>query len=237
MILQIFNQLSQALASNPAIALLASFVWGMLSVLLSPCHLASIPLIVGYLDNQKDLSTKNAFRLSAFFTLGILAMMAIIGLITGLLGKMLGDLGNWTEPVMGLIFMIMAVFIADIIQMPAFLRGGAGKSSRKGIWGALSLIFAGHQPWGPVPFAFMAPILGIVFTSAGSQFLFALTLVLALHHWPLPGDHPGRDLRGFCAVISEMEQQFPRHQDCENCLRSAGFYSGIVSDPQEIYLN
>lgn len=179
MIMQIFNQLSQALASNPAIALLASFIWGMLSVLLSPCHLASIPMIVGYLDGQKDLSTKKAFRLSAFFTLGILAMMAIIGLITGLLGKILGDVGSWTEPVMGIVFMIMAFFIADILKMPSFLSGGAGKASRKGIWGALSLGFLLGIALGPCSFAFMAPILGIVFTSAGSQFIFALTLVLA----------------------------------------------------------
>lgn len=179
MIMEIFNQLSQALASNPAIALLASFVWGMLSVLLSPCHLASIPMIVGYLDGQKDLSTRKAFRLSAFFTLGILAMMAIIGLITGLLGKILGDVGSWTEPVMGVVFMIMAFFIADILKMPSFLSGGAGKASRKGIWGALSLGFLLGIALGPCSFAFMAPILGIVFTSAGSQFIFALALVLA----------------------------------------------------------
>lgn len=179
MIMQIFTQLSKALTSNPAIALLASFIWGMLSVLLSPCHLASIPMIVGYLDGQKDLSAKKAFKLSAFFTLGILAMMTIIGLITGLLGKMLGDVGSWTEPVMGVIFMIMAFFIADIFKMPSFLSGGAGKASRKGIWGAISLGFLLGIALGPCSFAFMAPILGIVFTSAGSQFIFALTLVLA----------------------------------------------------------
>jgi len=179
MIMQIFNQLSQALSSNPAIALLASFIWGMLSVLLSPCHLASIPMIVGYLDGQKDLTTKKAFKLSAFFTLGILAMMAIIGLITGLLGKVLGDVGSWTEPVMGVIFMIMAFYIADILKMPSFLSGGAGKTPRKGIWGAISLGFLLGIALGPCSFAFMAPILGIVFTSAGSQFVFALSLVLA----------------------------------------------------------
>ncbi|MCB5285815.1 MAG: cytochrome C biogenesis protein [Candidatus Cloacimonetes bacterium] len=179
MMLQVFNQLSQALASNPVIALLAAFVWGILSVLLSPCHLASIPMIIGYLDGQPDLSTKNAFRLSAFFTLGILAMMALIGLITGLLGKMLGDVGNWTEPLMGVVFMIMAFFIADVFTMPSFLRGGAGKGSPQGIRGALSLGFLLGIALGPCSFAFMAPILGIVFTSAGSRFIFALTLVLA----------------------------------------------------------
>ncbi len=176
--MQIFNQLSQALASNPAIALLASFVWGMLSVLLSPCHLASIPLMVGYLDGQKELTTKKAFKLSAFFTLGILAMMALIGLITGLLGRMLGDLGSWTDPVMGVVFMILAFFIAGIFTLPSFLRGKV-KSSPKGIWGAISLGFLLGIALGPCSFAFMAPILGIVFTSAGSRFVFALALVLA----------------------------------------------------------
>jgi cytochrome c-type biogenesis protein len=179
MILQIFNQLSQALASNPGIALLAAFIWGILSVLLSPCHLASIPLIIGYLDGQKELNTRKALKLSTFFTLGILAMMALIGLITGLLGRMLGDVGNWSEPVMGVIFIFMAFFIADIIKMPSFLSGGVGNSGRKGIWGALSLGFLLGIALGPCSFAFMAPILGIVFTSAGSQFVFALTLVLA----------------------------------------------------------
>ncbi len=179
MIMQIFNQLSQALASNPAIALLASFVWGMLSVLLSPCHLASIPMIVGYLDGQKDLTTKKALKLSAFFTLGILAMMAIIGLITGLLGKMLGDVGNWTEPVMGVIFLIMAFFIADILKMPSFLSGKVGDKRGKGVWGALSLGFLIGIALGPCSFAFMAPILGIVFAAAGAQLAFALSLVLA----------------------------------------------------------
>jgi cytochrome c-type biogenesis protein len=177
--IQVFTLLSQALSSNPAIALPASFVWGLLSVLLSPCHLASIPLIIGYLDGQKDLNTRKALKLSSFFTLGILAMMAVIGLITGLLGKMLGDLGSWTEPVMGVIFLIMAFFIADVLKMPSFLSGTAAKTTRKGVWGALSLGFLLGIALGPCSFAFMAPILGIVLTSAGSEFLFALALVLA----------------------------------------------------------
>ncbi len=117
--------------------------------------------------------------LGAFGPWGLMVGLAIIGLITGLLGKMLGDVGNWTEPVMGVIFMVMAFFIADIFKMPSFLSGGVGNTARKGIWGALSLGFLLGIALGPCSFAFMAPILGIVFTSAGSQFAFALTLVLA----------------------------------------------------------
>jgi cytochrome c-type biogenesis protein len=175
----IFEKLTMALYSSPALALSAAFFWGILSILLSPCHLASIPLIVGFLDGQKDMNTKKAFRLSVFFTLGILLMMAIIGLITGLLGRLMGDIGSWVEPAVGVVFILMAFFIADIIKMPTFLNHKMSQKSGKGVWAALTLGFLLGIALGPCSFAFMAPILGIVFTSAGTQFLFALALVAA----------------------------------------------------------
>ncbi len=179
MIAHWFERLSAALYASPEVALLAAFAWGILSVLLSPCHLASIPLVVGYLSGQKDLTTGKAFKLSAFFTLGILVTMALIGLVTSLLGKMLGDIGGWVEPVMGAVFIVLAFFIADILKLPSLLGGKVGDQRGKGVWGALSLGFLLGIALGPCSFAFMAPILGIVFTSAGSQLALALSLVLA----------------------------------------------------------
>lgn len=174
-----FERLSAALYSSPEVALLAAFAWGILSVLLSPCHLASIPLVVGYLGGQKDLTSGKAFKLSVFFTLGILIMMALLGLVTSLLGKMLGDIGGWVEPVMGVVFVVMAFFIADILKLPSFLGGKVGDKRGKGVWGALSLGFLLGIALGPCSFAFMAPILGLVFAAAGAQLAFALSLVLA----------------------------------------------------------
>lgn len=179
MIMDIFAKLTAALYANPAVALSAAFLWGILSILLSPCHLASIPLIVGFLDGQKEMNTKKAFKLSAFFTLGILLMMALIGLITGLLGRLMGDIGSWVEPVVGVVFIIMAFFIADIIKMPTFLNHNINKKRGNGVWAALTLGFLLGIALGPCSFAFMAPILGIVFTSAGTEFIFALALLLA----------------------------------------------------------
>ncbi|HNT52347.1 MAG TPA: cytochrome c biogenesis protein CcdA, partial [Candidatus Syntrophosphaera sp.] len=136
-----FERLSTSLYASPEIALLAAFAWGILSVLLSPCHLASIPLVIGYLGGQKNVNAGKAFKLSAFFTLGILLMMALIGLITSLMGKMLGDLGGWVEPVMGVIFIVMAFVIADILKMPSFVTGGISGKQGKGVRGALTLGF------------------------------------------------------------------------------------------------
>jgi len=52
MIVTIFEWLSNSMQSNLMIALTASLLWGMLSILLSPCHLASIPLIIAFIGEQ-----------------------------------------------------------------------------------------------------------------------------------------------------------------------------------------
>lgn len=38
---QLFITLTHAVEGTPAIAIAATFVWGVLSILLSPCHLAA----------------------------------------------------------------------------------------------------------------------------------------------------------------------------------------------------
>jgi len=175
MIIELMSCLSKALSANPAIALGAAFIWGVLSILLSPCHLASIPLIVGFLNGQAVLNQRRAFGLSTMFTLGILLMMALIGLVTSMLGRLMGDVGAWVEPVMGVVFMIVALFISDIVRMPSFVSGVS--AGGKGVWAALSLGFIMGIALGPCSFAFMAPILGILFSSAWSRMFYALALL------------------------------------------------------------
>lgn len=175
MILELFNHLSRSLSANPAIALIAAFVWGVLSILLSPCHLGSIPLIIGFLNGQGGLTTSKALRLSTLFTLGILMMMALIGLVTSLLGHLMGDIGTWVEPVMGVVFILVALFISDLVKMPSFVSGV--KTRGRGGWAAMSLGFLLGIALGPCSFAFMAPILGIVFGAEGSRLVFALALL------------------------------------------------------------
>ena len=82
MILTIFEWLSNSMQSSLMIALTASLLWGMLSILLSPCHLASIPLIVAFIGEQGKTSTKRAFWLATSFSLGILTTIAVIGIVT-----------------------------------------------------------------------------------------------------------------------------------------------------------
>jgi len=114
----LFTALTRALESTPAIAIGAAFVWGVLSIILSLCHLASIPLIVGFIDEQGRISTKRAFLISTLFAVGILVTIAAIGVITAAAGRMMGDVGQYGNYVVAIVFFIVGLHLLDVIPMP-----------------------------------------------------------------------------------------------------------------------
>lgn len=178
MIEQIFSSLSQAVSGAPAIALLAAAGWGILSILLSPCHLASIPLIVGFIDEQGQVGTRRAFFISNLFAFGILLSIALIGLLTALAGRMLGDLGSWGNWLVAVIFLVFGLHLWGLIPL---LWSGPGQIGlqRKGLLAALLLGLVFGVALGPCTFAFMGPVIGVAFTEAAQNMLYAAALLLA----------------------------------------------------------
>ncbi len=180
MLLELFTWLSGALSNSTGTALTAAFIWGILSILLSPCHLASIPLIVGFIDEQGRISTNRAFLLALLFSAGILITIGLIGLVTGLAGRMLGDIGKWGSYFVAVIFFVVGLHLIGLIPLP-FLERGADASgfARKGLLAALILGLIFGVALGPCTFAYMAPMLGVVFSVASSRLFFAVGLILA----------------------------------------------------------
>jgi len=166
---ELFTQMTHAIEGSAVIALSAAFIWGALSVLLSPCHLASIPLIVGLIDERK----KTAVIRSALFSIGILASIAIIGLITAAAGRILGDLGNIGSWIAAAIFFFMGLQLLGFISIP-----WKKPEQKTGVHAALltGLIFG--IALGPCTFAFMAPILAMTFKLSAEAPLFAWSLIL-----------------------------------------------------------
>ena len=101
---ELFSALSHAVEGAPLVALAAAAVWGVLSVVLSPCHLSSIPLIVGFISGQGRVTTGRAFGIASLFAVGILVTIAAIGAITAAAGRMMGDVGRWGNYFVALIF-------------------------------------------------------------------------------------------------------------------------------------
>lgn len=175
---ELFTTLTRAIEGTASIALLASFAWGILSVLLSPCHLASIPLIVGFIDKQGQISTRRAFLISSLFALGILITIGLIGVITGAAGRMLGDVGQYGNYFVAAIFFIVGLHLLDIIPMPFSGPGQVGMK-RKGPLAALVLGLVFGIALGPCTFAYMAPMLGVTFKLASTNLTFGVLLLLA----------------------------------------------------------
>lgn len=173
----VFVALTKAVEGSAAMALGAAFVWGILSILLSPCHLASIPLIVGFISGQGPLTNRQAFAMSSLFALGILITIGLIGIITAQMGRMYGDLGGYANYVVAAIFFVVGLHLVGVIPMPFSGPGRVGVK-RRGLLAALFLGLVFGIALGPCTFGFMAPVLAVSFKAAATNLTYGLALLL-----------------------------------------------------------
>jgi cytochrome c-type biogenesis protein len=174
---RLFISLTDAMAGSPHVALAAAFAWGILSIVLSPCHLASIPLIVGFLQGGNAVTPRRAAGLSTLFALGILLSIALIGAVTAAAGRMMGDIGPWGNYAVAVVFFVFGLHLLGVLPIPENWRA-APNQPRKGAWGAFlfGLIFG--VALGPCTFGFMAPVLGVTFSMAKSAPVFAVGVLV-----------------------------------------------------------
>lgn len=175
---QLFTTLSHAVEGSAAIALGASFVWGILSIVLSPCHLASIPLIVGFISGQGRVSTAHASGIATLFAVGILVTIAVIGAVTAAAGRMMGDIGRWGNYFVAVIFFVVGLYLLGVIPMP-WSGPGQINMKRKGLLAAFVLGLVFGIALGPCTFAYMAPMLAVTFNLAKTAPLYGASLLLA----------------------------------------------------------
>ena len=178
MLEQLFTTLTRAIEGGPAVALAAAFAWGILSILLSPCHLASIPLIVGFIDEQGQISTKRAFQIALLFALGILVTIGLIGALTAAAGRMLGDVGAYGNYFVAVIFFLVGLHLLGVIPMP-FTGPGQVKMKKRGRLAAFILGLLFGVALGPCTFAYMAPMLAVTFRMAAAHMAYGVLLLLA----------------------------------------------------------
>ena len=178
MIEQLFSVLTYAVEGTPWVALGASFLWGILSIVLSPCHLASIPLIVGFIDDQGRMSTRRAFLISVVFAVGILITIGAVGAITASLGYMMGDVGRVGTYVVAGIFFLVGLYLLGVVPMP-WAGPGMVRMKRRGVLAAFVLGLVFGIALGPCTFAYMAPMLGVTFRLAATRLMYGILLLLA----------------------------------------------------------
>ncbi|UCD86536.1 MAG: cytochrome C biosynthesis protein [Desulfobacterales bacterium] len=177
-----FLTINEWIAGGPAIAALGCFLWGMVSVIFSPCHLASIPLIVAYVGGQQRvLKPREAGYYAAAFTFGLFITIALVGIICALLGRMLGDVGNYWQILVGilLVWVALGMFGVEKCSIPG---SQLHRLNVRGISGALVLGVAYGVLSGSCTFGFIAPILAIITIQQKVAFGVLLILLFAMGH-------------------------------------------------------
>ena len=174
------DNIEQLVAAYPLLAFYAVFLAGVLSSA-SPCVLATIPLVVGFVGGYSDGNRWKAFRYSLAFILGLSLTFTALGAAAGLLGTMFGTLGGPWYLLAGIIALIMGGQLMGLyeIHLPVNLNY---KPKQGGLIGAflLGLFF------GVVSSPCATPVLVVLLTVVASkgQVLYgvALLFVYAVGH-------------------------------------------------------
>ncbi len=168
---------------NPSWAILAVFVGGLISAA-SPCVLAVIPLVIGYVGGYSEGNRKKALSYSLVFALGLAVTFTLLGAAAGFIGSFLGLTGKYFYWAIAVIAIIMGLSLLGIfeIRLPF-----AGKMQFK-IGGLLGAFLMGLF-FGVVSSPCATPVLVVIlaYVATKGQILYGtlLLFVYAIGHCAL----------------------------------------------------
>jgi cytochrome c-type biogenesis protein len=161
------------------------FLGGIISSA-SPCVLAMIPLIIGFVGGYAEGSQKKSIQYSLMFVLGLTITFTILGIIAGALGRLFGDVGTFWYYILPPVIILLGLYLFFANR----LNLNIGLSQRfmpqkKALLGAflIGLFF------GVIASPCATPVLGVVLTFAATKqnivYSGGMLLAYALGHWVL----------------------------------------------------
>ena len=115
-ILQIFSDSNQA---TWYLLLVASFIGGILASL-SPCSLAMLPLIIGYIGGYSKETPFKTFLQLCCFILGTAIVFTIIGIICAVTGRVFASaMGGYFTLLMASLLLVMGLKLLNILDFEA----------------------------------------------------------------------------------------------------------------------
>jgi thiol:disulfide interchange protein DsbD len=113
------SRLARLLVSNPAGALLAFFVAGLL-LAITPCVFPMVPILSGIIAGEGDgITTRRAFWLSLVYVLAMAATYTVAGVLAGLFGKNLQAMfqNPWVISAFAALFVLLALSMFGLFEL------------------------------------------------------------------------------------------------------------------------
>ena len=112
--------------SNSSLPILftLSFFGGLIASL-SPCSLAMLPIIIGYVGGYSDAKPLKTFIQMLFFVLGTAIVFSAIGIICAITGKVLGSFaGGYFGIILAGILLVMGLKLVGILdfELPVIIK-------------------------------------------------------------------------------------------------------------------
>ena len=164
----------------------ACFLGGIISSA-SPCVLAMIPLVIGYVGGYAEGSQKKAVQYSVVFTLGLTVTFTVLGVVAGAMGRLFGDVGNFWNYALPPLAILLGLQLVGAFKFIKFNTGVLQRflPRRRALLGA----FLMGPLFGVVASPCATPVLAVILTVAATQEQIAysggLLLAYALGHWVL----------------------------------------------------
>ncbi len=133
MIDQALDSLALMIKTHRMLAPLIGLFAGVLTSF-TPCSLANLPLVIGYVGGIGEKSSRKAFLYSVLFAIGSAVTYVILGVVATLAGQLLGSGSAWWYLVLGVILTMLALQMCDVftfipstnLMTKSKLRGGVG---------------------------------------------------------------------------------------------------------------
>ena len=108
--------LLEAVQGNLLLALGAVFLGGLLSAS-SPCVLAILPLVIGYVGGASGGDRRKSVLYSLLFALGLSITFTILGAIAAIFGRLFGQVGELWYWIVGAIVITMGLSMIGLFEI------------------------------------------------------------------------------------------------------------------------
>jgi len=179
----LFQNIEALIRGQQVLAFVLVFFAGLVSAA-SPCVLAAIPLVIGYVGGYAEGNRKRAALFSAVFVIGLSFTFTLLGAAASYFGQLLDFLGNWLVYGFAALAILMGLHLMGIISVPLPLQRSV-HVNRRGLTGAFLLGLLTGAVSSPCATPVLAVILGYASSEKNVLYGSMLLFTYAIGHCAL----------------------------------------------------